>query len=385
MDYPLSEEHRMFRETMQRFVDEELIPHELETCENGELKNEWRDKFHARAKDLGIWQMEVPEEYGGVGADLISLVIVWEQLGRTVAVPTRGLGGIMGPQVRAPLYELTDPMKEKYLYPVLEGKKTACFAQSEPDAGGDPGGMRTSAVRKGGKYIINGTKRWITDADDADFAQLLAVTDKEKGSRGGISLFLVDMDTPGVKITAKYETMMGDKPCEIHFDNVEIPIEHRVGQEGEGFGLGQRFLAHGRLKHGARGVGTAERCLDLMCQYAKQRETFGQKLADRQAVQWLITDTYVELQAGRLMVYNAADLASQGQLDRTDGFIQKMYADELGFRAADRCMQVHGGIGLTTDLPIERFWRQARSFRITEGPTEIMKWVIARNILRNYN
>lgn len=385
MDYPLSEEHRMFRETMQRFVDEELIPHELETCENGELKNEWRDKFHARAKDLGIWQMEVPEEYGGVGADLISLVIVWEQLGRTVAVPTRGLGGIMGPQVRAPLYELTDPMKEKYLYPVLEGKKTACFAQSEPDAGGDPGGMRTSAVRKGGKYIINGTKRWITDADDADFAQLLAVTDKEKGSRGGISLFLVDMDTPGVKITAKYETMMGDKPCEIHFDNVEIPIEHRVGQEGEGFGLGQRFLAHGRLKHGARGIGTAERCLDLMCQYAKQRETFGQKLADRQAVQWLITDTYVELQAGRLMVYNAADLASQGQLDRTDGFIQKMYADELGFRAADRCMQVHGGIGLTTDLPIERFWRQARSFRITEGPTEIMKWVIARNILRNYN
>ncbi|MEK9683336.1 MAG: acyl-CoA dehydrogenase family protein [Rhodospirillaceae bacterium] len=385
MDYPLSEEHRMFRETMQRFVDEELIPHELETCENGELKNEWRDKFHARAKDLGIWKMEVPEEYGGVGADLISLVIVWEQLGRTVAVPTRGLGGIMGPQVRAPLYELTDPMKEKYLYPVLEGKKTACFAQSEPDAGGDPGGMRTSAVRKGGKYIINGTKRWITDADDADFAQLLAVTDKEKGSRGGISLFLVDMDTPGVKITAKYETMMGDKPCEIHFDNVEIPIEHRVGQEGEGFGLGQRFLAHGRLKHGARGIGTAERCLDLMCQYAKQRETFGQKLADRQAVQWLITDTYVELQAGRLMVYNAADLASQGQLDRTDGFIQKMYADELGFRAADRCMQVHGGIGLTTDLPIERFWRQARSFRITEGPTEIMKWVIARNILRNYN
>ncbi len=385
MDYPLSEEHRMFRETMQRFVDEELIPHELETCENGELKNEWRDKFHARAKDLGIWKMEVPEEYGGVGADLMSLVIVWEQLGRTVAVPTRGLGGIMGPQVRAPLYELTDPMKEKYLYPVLEGKKTACFAQSEPDAGGDPGGMRTSAVRKGGKYIINGTKRWITDADDADFAQLLAVTDKEKGSRGGISLFLVDMDTPGVKITANYETMMGDKPCEIHFDNVEIPIEHRVGQEGEGFGLGQRFLAHGRLKHGARGVGTAERCLDLMCQYAKQRETFGQKLADRQAVQWLITDTYVELQAGRLMVYNAADLASQGQLDRTDGFIQKMYADELGFRAADRCMQVHGGIGLTTDLPIERFWRQARSFRITEGPTEIMKWVIARNILRNYN
>ena len=123
MEYPLSEEHRMFRETMQRFVDEEMIPFELETCEGGELKPEWRDKFHSRAKDLGIWKMEVPEEYGGVGADLISLVIVWEQLGRTIAVPTRGLGGIMGPQVRAPLYELSEPMKEKYLYPVLDGKK----------------------------------------------------------------------------------------------------------------------------------------------------------------------------------------------------------------------------------------------------------------------
>jgi acyl-CoA dehydrogenase len=384
MEYPLSEEHLIFRETMQRFVNEEMIPYEMETCEDGELKPEWRDKFHARAKQLGIWKMEVPEEYGGVGADLVSLVIVWEQLGRTIAVPTRGLGGIMGPQVRAPLYELSDEMKERYLHPVLNGEKTACFAQTEPDAGGDPGGMRTTAVLKGEKYIVNGTKRFITDADNSDFCQLLAATDREKGSRGGISMFLVDMDTPGVKITAKFETMMGDSPCEIHFDNVEIPVDQRIGEEGQGFALGQRFLAHGRLKHGARGVGTSQRCLDMMCEYAQQRETFGQKLAARQAVQWMITDTYVELQAARLMVYNSAERAATGELDRTDGFIQKMYADELGFRAADRCMQVHGGIGLTTDLPIEKFWRQARSFRITEGPTEIMKMVIARNVLREY-
>ncbi|MDC0033792.1 acyl-CoA dehydrogenase, partial [Alphaproteobacteria bacterium] len=286
--------------------------------------------------------------------------------------------------VRAPLYELSDEMKEKYLFPVLNGEKKACFAQSEPDAGGDPGGMRTLAVRDGDEYVINGTKRWITDADISDFAQLLAVTDKEKGSRGGISMFLVDMDTPGVKITTKYETMMGDSPCEIHFEDVRIPVEQRIGEEGQGFALGQRFLANGRLKHGSRGVGTAQRCLDLMCDYAQQRVTFGEKLANRQAVQWMITDTYVELQAARLMVYNVADLASKGQIDRTDGFTQKMYGVELGFRAADRCMQVHGGIGLTNDLPIENFWRQSRSFRITEGPTEIMKMVIARNILRNY-
>lgn len=139
MDYPLSEEHRMLQETMRRFVDEEMIPVEMETCDGDALKPEWRETYHARAKELGIWKMEVPEEYGGVGADLVSLVIVWEQLGRTIAVPTRGLGGIMGPQVRAPLYELSDEMKDRYLYPVLNGEKTACFAQTEPDAGGDPG------------------------------------------------------------------------------------------------------------------------------------------------------------------------------------------------------------------------------------------------------
>jgi len=290
----------------------------------------------------------------------------------------------MGPQVRAPLYELNEEMKKLYLYPVLNGEKKACFAQSEPDAGGDPSRMRTTAVLDGDEYVINGTKQWITDAGNADFAQLLAVTDKEKGSRGGISMFLVDMNSPGVSITGQFDTMMGDKPYQIHFDNVRVPIEKRIGEEGQGFALGQRFLANGRLKHGSRGVGTAQRCLDMMCEYAKQRETFGEPLANRQAVQWMITDTYVELQAARLMVYNVADRAAEGNVDRTDGFIQKMYADELGFRAADRCLQVHGGIGLTTDLPIENFWRQSRSFRITEGPTEIMKMVIARNVLREY-
>jgi len=279
---------------------------------------------------------------------------------------------------------LSDEMKEHYLYPVLNGEKEACFGQTEPDAGGDPGGMRTTAVLEGDEYVINGTKRYITGAEEADFCQLLAATDREKGSRGGISMFLVDMDLPGVNITTKFETMMGDWPCEIHFDNVRVPVEKRIGEEGQGFALGQRFLANGRLKHGSRGVGTAQRCLDMMCDYAKQRETFGEPLANRQSVQWMITDTYVELQAARLMVYNVAAKAAEGSIDRTDGFIQKMYADELGFRAADRCLQIHGGIGLTTDLPIEQFWRQSRSFRITEGPTEIMKMVIARNVLREY-
>ena len=385
MEHPLSEEHRMLQDTMRRFVDEELIPVEMQTCENDdEMKPEWAARFQARGREIGIWKMEVPEEFGGVGADVLSLVMVWEQLGRTVALPTRGLGGIMGPQVRAPLYQLSEAMKQKYLLPVLEGKKKACFAQTEPDAGSDPASMRTMAVCEGDHYVINGTKRFITDAENSDFCQLLAATDRSKGSHGGISMFLVDMDAPGVKITAQFDTMMGDRPCEIHFDNVRIPVANRIGEEGDGFKLGQRFLAHGRLKHGARGIGIAQRCLDLMASYAQQRSTFGKKLAQRQAVQWMIADTYVELQAARLMVYNTAARSAAGEDVRTDAFVQKMYADELAFRAADRCLQIHGGIGLTNDLPVQQFWRWSRSFRITEGATEVMKMVIARNVLNEY-
>ncbi len=384
MEFPLSEEHRLLQDTMRRFVDNELIPVEMESRDGEELKPEYREKFLARAKEIGIWKMEVPEEFGGVGADLVSLVIVWEQLGRTAALPTRGQGGILGPSVRAPLYELSDEMKEKYLHPVLNGEKTSCFAQTEPDAGSDPAGMRTTAVRDGDHYVINGVKRFITDAHKADFCQLLAVTDREKGSRGGISMFLVDMDTPGVEITARFNTMMGDSPSQIHFDDVRIPVSQLIGEEGGGFILGQRFLSAGRLKHGARGLGMATRCLDMMCSYAKQRVTFGRPLADRQAVQWMIADTHVELEAARLMVYTAATQAAGGQMNRTDAYVQKMNSVELGFRAADRCLQVHGGIGLTTELPIEWFWRQSRAFRITEGATEVMKMVIARNLLREY-
>jgi acyl-CoA dehydrogenase len=245
--------------------------------------------------------------------------------------------------------------------------------------------MRTTAVRDGDHYVINGVKRFITDAHKADFCQLLAATDREKGSRGGISMFLVDMDTPGVEITARFETMMGDSPSQIHFEDVRIPVTQLIGEEGSGFSLGQRFLSAGRLKHGARGLGIAARCLDMMCSYAKQRVTFGKPLAERQAVQWMIADTYVELEAARLLVYTAATQAAAGEMDRTDAFVQKMYSDELAFRAADRCLQVHGGIGLTTDLPIEWFWRQSRAFRITEGATEVVKMVIARNLLRKYD
>jgi acyl-CoA dehydrogenase len=383
MDFTLPEELRLLKDNLRRFVNAEMIPVERETCENDELKPEWRDKFQKRAKELGIWMMEVPEEYGGMGLGVMPRVVVWEELARTVALPARG-DSIMGPTVRAILYDLEGEMKEKYLLPVLRGEKRACFAQTEPDAGSDPGSMRTTAVRDGDQYVINGVKRFISGADKSQFAQVMAATDRSKGSHGGISCFLVDMDTPGVKITARYQTMMGDRPCEIVFDNARVPAGNRVGGEGEGFKMGQKWLGVGRIKHGARALGVAERCLEMATSYAKQRVTFGKPLSERQAIQFMLVDSYVELHAARLMVYQAAAKADAGEDNRVEAYVSKSYADEMAFRVADRCMQIHGGIALTTDLPIEKFWRQQRSFRITEGATEVMKMVIARHVLKTF-
>jgi acyl-CoA dehydrogenase len=212
----------------------------------------------------------------------------------------------------------------------------------------------------------------------------MAATDRAKGSHGGISCFIVDMNTPGVKLGTTYNTMMGDKPWEIVLDNVRVPASHRVGAEGEGFRHAQQWLGVGRVKHGARSLGVTERCLEMATSYAKQRTTFGRPLADRQAVQWMIADMYIELQAARLLVYKAATRLDRNEDARQDAYVCKYFADEMSFKAADMCMQIHGGIGLTTDLPIEKFWRQQRSFRITEGASEVMKMVIARHVLKTY-
>jgi acyl-CoA dehydrogenase len=384
MDFTLPEELRMLRENLRRYVDKEMIPVErVSVTDDEELKPEWQAKFQQGMRDLGLWMYDIPEEYGGQGLGIMARCIIWEELARTVALPARH-SEITGPSVRAILFDLPEEMKKKYLYPVLEGKKHACFGQTEPEAGSDPGSMRTTAVRDGDDYVINGTKRFITGAASADFIQLMVATDRSKGSRGGISCFLVDMDTPGVKITARFKTMMGDRPCEIHFDNVRVPASHRVGAEGEGFKFGQKWLGVGRLHHGARALGVAERCLEMAASYAKQRVTFGQPLSARQSIQWMLVDSYMEIKAARLMVWEAACKMDKGEDVRNDCYIAKTYADEMAFQVADRCMQIHGGIALTTDLPIEKMWRQQRSYRITEGATEVMKMVIARHVLKIY-
>ena len=383
MDYQLPEELRMLQETVRRFVDRELIPIEQDSMDGPKLKAEVQESLEEKAKAIGLWLFDVPEEYGGQGLGLLARSIVWTELARTIALPTRNVN-IFGPIVSPILYYLNEEQKKRYLFPVLEGKLRHCFAQTEPEAGGDPGGMRTTAVRDGAYYVINGMKRFITGAAEADFAQVIAATDREKGSRGGISAFLVDMDSPGVKLLRAQETMMNDRPWEIAFEDVRVPAENMIGGEGDGFKFAQNWISAGRIRHGARGIGVIERCLELGASYAKQRETFGRKLAERQSVQWMLVDSYADLHMLRLMVHTAAAKHDAGEDIRYDAYMCKYLGDTKSFEAADRCMQIYGGMGLTTDLPIERMWRDQRSFIITEGPTEIMKMALARHVVRQY-
>lgn len=383
MDFELPQELRLLRQTVDEFVETELIPIEMKCLDGHKILPEYRARMEQEARSRGLWLLDAPEELGGQNLGLLAQVVIWESICRSIAVPVRA-HSIFGPELRQIMQRLNPEQRERYALPLLNGTKNTAFAQTEPDAGSDPGSMRTTAVRQGDHYLINGYKRYITNAAEADFFQLVAATDRTKGSRGGLSLFLVDADTPGLKIVRRTQTMMDAVTYEIALDDVKVPVANRVGEEGEGMGRAQEFLVGNRLKQACLGLGVAARCLELMTSYAKQRVTFGQPLAERQAVQFMIADSAMELHAARSLVYQTAAMVDRGRRVRQEGYVAKVAGTEMGFRVADRCMQIHGGMGLTKDLPIEKMWREIRGLSITEGPAEVMRMVIAREILRSH-
>jgi acyl-CoA dehydrogenase len=383
MNFELPSELRMLGDAVRRFVDAEMIPVEMRSRVGDGMDPQIKADLVENAKVLGLAGFDVPEEYGGQGFGLLAKAVVWSELGRTIALPPRAVE-IFGPIISPLLYLMNDAQKARYLAPTLRGEYEWCFAQTEPDAGGDPARIRTSAVRDGDTYVINGLKRFITGAGIADYAQVVAVTDREKAARGGISVFVVDMKAPGVKLLRQQPLVIDDRPWEILFENVRVPASDLVGREGDGFRLAQTWLSVGRIRHAARAIGVIERCLELGCRYAQQRITFGAPLAERQAVQFMLADSFIDLHQLKLMTYDAALKYDAGQDIRNEAYMAKMFGDTQSFVAADRCMTIHGGTGLTTDLPIEKFWRDQRSMMITEGPNEILKMALARHVLKTY-
>jgi len=383
MDFDLPEELQMLKETVKRFVDKELIPLEREFRPDGdEMPDHILRRLQEKAKAVGLWMLEVPQECGGAGLHLLTRCVIEEEVWRSIVIPFRH-NEVFGPEVRPILFHCNEEQKERFLFPVLRGEKRICFAQTEPDAGSDPASMRTRAISDGDYFILNGTKRFITGAGYSDYAQVMAVTDPEKRARGGITCFIVDLKSPGVTLARQWPTMMGDAPWEIVFDNLRVPANHVIGKVGEGFTLAQKWITDGRIRgHGARSLGMAQRALDMMMDYSHHRITFGRPLAERQAIQFMIADSAMELHAARLMVYECAWRFDRGEDVRNLSYMVKIVCAEMAGRVVDRAIQVHGGVGLTKDLPLELWYRQLRSIRITEGSTEVLRWRLAQNLLK---
>lgn len=383
MDFALTEEQEMIQRTVRDFVYNELIPLEQEMLKNDRegrrplISKEKLKELELKAKEMGFWGINTPEEYGGANLGPMLTILIHMELGKTI-VPFR-----FGGEADNILYECNEEQKKKYLLPVINGEKISCFALTEPGAGSDARNIKMSAEKKGDEWVLNGEKIFISKADEADFVMVFAVTDKEKGGRGGVTCFLVDREM-GWRVEPIY-TMDDWAVYSVIFDNVRVPEENILGELNKGFELAMRWITLNRVKIGAASVGAAQRMLEMAMEHAKSRVAFGHPIADYQAIQWMIADSAVEIDAAKWQVLHAAYLAEKKLDDRRHyASMAKLNASNMVQRVVDRVLQIHGGMGLTKELPIEHWYRSLRKFRIFEGTDEILRRTIALNLLRGH-
>ncbi len=378
MDFELSEEQRMVREMVREFAQKEIAPRAAEVDRTEEFPAENIRKM----AELGLMGLPYPEEYGGGGGDYLSYAIAVEEIayacGSTALIYAAHVSLGCGPIY----YFGTEAQKRKWLPHLCSGQGLAAFGLTEPEAGSDAGATRTTAVRDGDFYILNGSKMWITSGAIADVVTCTAKTDPAAGTRG-ISCFLVEKGTPGF-IPGKNEPKMGLKgsvTSALSFENCRVPAENLLGQEGEGYKQMLITLDGGRISIGAMAVGLAQAALDEAKRYAQQRVQFGRPIAEFQAIQWMLADMATEIEAARLMVYRAAAMKDAGLRFTKEAAMAKLFASEVAERAAFKAIQIHGGYGYSREYPVERIYRDQRLCSIGEGTSEIQRLVIARHLL----
>ncbi len=398
MDFALSEEHRAIVETVRSFVRRELVPHEELVERLDEVPEELAREIRGKAIAAGLYAANFPADLGGGGLDALSLTLAERELGWTsyalqalVTRPSNILQACQGDQVQT------------YLLPAIRGERHDCLAMTEPGAGSDVRSMTTTARRAGGDWVINGTKHFISHADVADFVVLFAVTGTElagtgrrladgpagtgparRGGRSAISAFLVDHDTAGLTVRRGRPSVShrGYHHCELSFTDCRVPGSALLGTEGAGFDLLSEWLGASRLTVAAFSVGRARRVLELAAGWAATRKQFGRPVGQFQGVGFSLADMATELEAADLLTLRAAWRLTQHQMSDTDAAMAKLYASEMLGRLTDQAVQIFGGMGLMSDLPIERFWRDARVERIWDGTSEIQRHIISRSMLR---
>ncbi len=379
----LPEEHRMLQDLVAKFVDRELIPLEKAVLareaagQKAELSDAEEAHILAACKDLGLWGLDVPEEYGGANLPYTALMGVYEEQGRTCTPFTFPPDS---PNLHMLIAVASEEQRTKYLEPYARGEAQSAIAISEPGAGGDPAGMTTRAVRDGGDWVINGRKIWVSRVPDADFVIVMARTGEGK-RHDGVTAFIVERGTPGFIIEREIPMLGGHRTYELVFEDCRVPAKQLLGVEGKGFAPMQLRLTVRRLQMGAWSIGMCRRALDMMVEHVKQRVTFGVRLADRQAIQWWIADAATKIHACRLMVYDAAAKADAGKDVRTEASMIKLWGTEMATETIDRAMQAFGAMGMTKELPLQMMMQKVRLMRIYEGPSEVHRMAIARRII----
>jgi acyl-CoA dehydrogenase len=371
----------LLQETVRRFMQKSVLPEEAKVEHDAfTLPDDALARIQAEAREIGLWCVQTPAEYGGAGLSLLAQCLVAEEAAKCrmgAYVPACGAFGFDPPNV---VFKGTRAQIDRYAVPTIEAGDKTFVAISEPSGGSDPArAIQMRAERKGDAYVLNGTKLWITGAGQARWGVVFARTGSEK-TRSNISCFIVETDTPG--LTRKpIPVIRSYSPYELSFENCAIPAENLIGGEGEGFALAETWLVHERVPYAAATLGIADAALRLAIDWARQRHVFKGPLADKQAIQWMIADSEIELRAARLLVFQAAWRGDLGHDIKVDASVCKVYATEAAGRIVDRCMQILGGLGVACEMPLERWYREMRIKRIGEGPSEVHRMVVARDLL----
>ncbi|REJ20247.1 MAG: acyl-CoA dehydrogenase [Bacillaceae bacterium] len=381
MDFQLDEEIELLKRNVRDFVQAEVEA----VAKQIEEEDKIPEHIVEMSKELGLFGLSIPEEYGGLGIGMVGKCALYEEIGATHNGFTTLIGAHTGIGTVGIVEMGNEEQKKKYLPAMARGEKIGAFALTEPSAGSNATNLKTTAIKKGDKYILNGTKHYITNATVADVFTVMAVTDASKGSKG-ITSFIVEKDFPGFRVGAVEKKMglKGSHSAEIILEDCEVPAENILGEEGQGYVNALKILANGRAGLAARNLGSCQKLLDLSIQYAKERIQFDVPIIEHQAVAHMLAEMAMEIETLRSFTYRVAWMVDQGMKVIKEAAMLKLYGSEVYNRVADKAVQIHGGIGYISDYPIERFYRDARITRIYEGTSEIQKNIIARQLQKEY-
>jgi len=380
MRHPMfTEEHELFRDSVRKFVEKELAPH----AEEWEAAEEFPNTVFTRMGELGFLGLRYPEKYGGQNCDFLFSIVLAEELGRSGMGSIGMAVAVQSEMATPPIHKFgTEEQKMKYLLPANQGKKIACLGITEPNAGSDVAAIQTTARRDGDQWVINGRKIFITNGVRADFITLVARTGEKKGYKG-VSLFLVDKGTPGFTVTRKLDKvgMRSSDTAELLFEDCRVPANSLLGEEGKGFYHIMWELQGERVMGAANAVSRSQMAYELALKYAQERVQFGKPLAHFQVTRHRLADMATEIEAARHLIYYCAWMLQNGEYPVKEISMAKLFAAQMGVRVADAALQIHGGYGYMMEYPIQRFWRDIRLGRIGGGTDEIMKEIIANEVL----